>query len=152
MSTWTANETALFKMTSGAKGSIRLLFIDTELLSRSSFRVWTLYFGQDQIYWECRELIACETMPLGLPARVLQDLDMYWQPALSPEEKLVYGLTGKLSGLVVDMSPTGLNATARCQTLYKLWARTVEEYSLCTMKDLRTKVIGLSAFASKPES
>lgn len=87
-----------------------------------------LSFAKSQVYWECRELVASEQYPGGIPES-LTDLSPYNQ-AIPP--------TGKPS----------LDYTTEAD-IHDAWAALVDFYSACEFSRLSDKMIALAGLAEE---
>jgi Heterokaryon incompatibility protein (HET) len=88
-----------------------------------------LYFGREQIFWECQGKVACETYPTGMPSAVDHD-----------------GFKNKCARLMTRGQP--LRFTADTQ---RLWYKIIEVYSQCSATKPLDKLIALSGIAQRFE-
>jgi len=91
----------------------------------------TLYFGETQLYWECRENMACEAFPLRLPLQV-------------------GGINAKVNFPLID----GGRRASRMQpqlasNAYRLWSRIVYGYTGGALSYESDKLIGISGIAAR---
>lgn len=128
-----------------------------------------VHFAKEQVFWECRESIACETYPLGLPASLRQNtavdiktLDLGDQPRDDkwsskyvfgrPEtsEKILRRLWGKLTRMLKPtiVQEVSLNASLNPPSVYKDWDAVVELYSQGSLTFAADKLVALSGLAS----
>ncbi len=111
-------------------------------LSRLNRRAWVvqeralaprvLCYGQQQLFWECLEMDACETYPDGIPfsnPRRWKDLYLHTEirrmVALEPETK---------------------------QMLYNYWRETLRVYTGCGLTKAEDKLVAISGLAKKVQS
>ncbi|MCJ1418445.1 hypothetical protein MMC32_004793 [Xylographa parallela] len=91
----------------------------------------TLYFGETQLYWECREKMACEAFPLQIPFQI-------------------GGTNAKVNFPLID----GGGRASRMQTqiasnAYKLWGRIVYAYTSGALSRESDKLIAISGIAAR---
>ena len=89
----------------------------------------TLYFGNEQVFWGCREHLACETHPYGIPAGLLE---------LSRDYKNIDGIVPNFLGDSAD----------RRTTPDDFWGRIVSNYSTCTLTKESDKLFAIEGIAS----
>jgi len=95
-----------------------------------------LHFGEERIFWEYRELAACETYPAGISEyMVKQDIGLN---AIANEN-----VTSEGKGKIVD-SPS--------ESTYYLWDKLVEVYSRCQLTKEEDKLIAISGLARQMKS
>ncbi len=91
----------------------------------------TLYFGETQLYWECREKMACEAFPLRLPFQI-------------------GGINAKVDFPLID---GGCRASRMQPQLasnaYKLWGRIVYAYTSGALSRESDKLIAISGIAAR---
>ena len=102
----------------------RAWVVQERLLSRR-----VLHFGMQQMFWECRELDACETCPQGLP-KTLAELNRFKS-------------TG--SARTLDSVTT----KASYATIYEQWEYIVDAYSRSNLTRTSDKVVALSGIAAE---
>jgi hypothetical protein len=94
-----------------------------------------LHFGREQLLWECHELDACETFPLGLP------------PVFSG----TYG--PRFKGLDPDIDGERLRKRIKSHRVpselkdYMLWDRILKSYMSCSLTNEEDKLIAISGIA-----
>lgn len=94
----------------------------------------TLHFGKTQIFWECRQLEACETLPSGIPS-----------------DLIVAGHRAG-NGFKRWMQPGGQDETGwhlGPETLHEAWQYVVEVYMGSQLTKGEDKLIALSGMAKK---
>ncbi|KAF3061083.1 hypothetical protein GL218_02873 [Daldinia childiae] len=84
-----------------------------------------LYFGKDQIFWECLTRRKCELLPNGLPLEIPSRRDLldqlHWAGAS--------------------------NSRKMSDTLYNLWIKYIEEYSQCMLTNPSDKLAAIAGIA-----
>jgi hypothetical protein len=128
----------------------------------------TLQFGRQQLFWECREKIACETYHRGLPVSLQGDTfiaiktlelgdetsDDRW-PALhvSKNSGIASTLFGSMWNKFTDLfrpivrQEVTLYATKRSGAVYRDWDTVVELYSLGELTYTNDKLIAIAGIA-----
>ncbi|OCL02287.1 HET-domain-containing protein, partial [Glonium stellatum] len=86
----------------------------------------TIHFGNQQLFWECRECIACETIPFGLPLSLCP----------SPE---------------ISVASTALPFLSTFRQRDNFWNNIVDWYSQCLLTFPDDKIIALSGIAAHTE-
>ena len=102
----------------------RAWVVQERLLSRR-----VLHFGAQQMFWECRELDACEVCPQGLPS-ILAELHRFKS-------------TG--SGRTLEDNL----AKPKYATVYEQWEYIVDAYSRSNLTRTSDKVVALSGIAAE---
>ncbi|KAF1912273.1 heterokaryon incompatibility protein-domain-containing protein [Ampelomyces quisqualis] len=128
-----------------------------------------LHFGHEQLFWECRELVACETFPRGLPPSLQQNrlldiktldlsdepLDSCWPVEYESSSINIRTtwLGSAWSYLTEPFQPiTVQNLTVmspvRRMSIYQHWNALVELYSLGALTFSSDKLVALSGLAN----
>lgn len=128
-----------------------------------------LHFGQEQLFWECRELVAYETYPRGLPASLREhDLidiktltlrdeskDSRWPVRYIPADYNAKGsVVRRLRTTFTDMfRPTTfyqatLSMPVNRPSTFRDWDAAVEMYSLGELTHETDKLVALSGLAA----
>lgn len=127
-----------------------------------------LHFGQQQLFWECRESVACETYPHGLPASLrentlidIKTLDLgdepkdsrwpakYESAGFSPHSNL----TSRLWNAVwqwfkpITLHQVTLSTPVNRPSVYRDWDAAVELYSLGALSFESDKLAAVSGLA-----
>jgi hypothetical protein len=99
----------------------------------------TIHFS-DQLFWECRELEAAESYPMGLPKKLGLVMD---EEKEEVDWRCGFELTNKASlfDLKVDSS-----------SKYSIWQNIVESFMSCELTYERDKLVALSGLASEIQS
>lgn len=123
----------------------------------------TIHFGQEQIFWECREIKACEAYPEGIPEAFCDWRTRAWgrlDEALIENGKYSKGtmaqqhpsflqrLCAWLKGTTMPMSATTAPSPG-LPTAYEFWSRTVERYMECKLTYQQDKLVAISGIARK---
>lgn len=88
----------------------------------------TLHFGSDQLFWECREQVAAEAYPDGLPKAIECDPDF--------KKRL----------------QSDADSQINCMSIYdqhQIWSQIVEYYSECGLTKSSDKLVALSGLAKR---
>lgn len=128
-----------------------------------------IHFGNQQVFWECRECIACETYPLGLPASLRQNTAIDIKSLDLGDEsrddkwssKYIFGrqrrsdriwsrLWNSLTGIFrpVEVQEVTLTSALNPPSVYKDWDAVVELYSQGKLTFAGDKLIALAGLAS----
>ena len=89
-----------------------------------------LYYGKEQLLWECVELDACETYPDGLP----------------------HADPGRWKGIDLDvefLSKILALEPERKQSMYEFWHEVVRIYTLCDLTRPEDKLVAISGLAKR---
>jgi hypothetical protein len=127
-----------------------------------------LHFGRDQLFWECRESVACETYPRGLPANLrkhslidIKTLDLGDEPkdtrwparyvssgSTSPSS-LLDKIRSSIASLFrpVTLHEVTLHSSINRPSIFRDWDAAVEMYSLGALTLDRDKLVALSGLA-----
>ncbi|MCJ1403056.1 hypothetical protein MMC11_006279 [Xylographa trunciseda] len=93
----------------------------------------TLYFGETQLYWECREKMACEAFPLQIPFQIG-----------GTNAKVNFPLTDGGCRAASSRMQTQLASNA-----FKLWGRIVYAYTSGALSRESDKLIAISGIAAR---
>jgi hypothetical protein len=128
-----------------------------------------LHFGSEQLFWECRESVACETFPSGLPPSLRQNrlvdiktLDLSDEPidsrwpakykwsSVNAPTTLLGSIWGSLKGLFqpVTLQQLTLTSPVTRSSIYRDWDAVVELYSLGALTFSKDKLVALAGVAS----
>lgn len=132
-----------------------------------------IYFGSEQIFWECRSLLACETFPNGLPELYLRlpPFTSQNQPEIKKLGKFTSGLLdlgqqlsahSTISRTIGDMSadpggaadasieePSSDTAKAVLWQAYRGWTTLIALYTRCQLTFTKDKLVALSGVAKQ---
>ncbi|ETN43579.1 uncharacterized protein HMPREF1541_02738 [Cyphellophora europaea CBS 101466] len=111
-----------------------------------------VHFGPDQVFWECRELLACETFPEGLPKTIPQTLAraatlITQSPtAVFEHKKPSRSLTSRV---VSPSKPLPLPSfpSLTCHRDLFGWFYLAELYSACSLTRETDKLVAISGLA-----
>jgi len=104
------------------------------VLQERVFSPRTLHYAVEQVFWECRQFCACESVPFGLEPG-LYDLGL--------GESHIKDL---IPGLMVEGYPNKLEGEHMERTF---WKRVVEKFSNCDLTYVTDKLVALSGIASE---
>jgi hypothetical protein len=111
----------------------------------------TIHFGQEQIFWECRQNMACEAYPGGLPEPLCNHRTRRWRQADG-----MLGTTTRQRpstlGVRKFLARVGLyrpTTVSQSPTLYSTWSGIVEAYMDCQLSFGRDKLVAISGLADK---
>ncbi|KAF2806681.1 HET-domain-containing protein [Mytilinidion resinicola] len=128
-----------------------------------------LHFGHEQLFWECREFVACETYHRGLPFSLrgntlidIKTLDLGDEPQddrwpakyVSKSVNARGTLLGHVWSTVTELfrpitlQEVTLNSTMKSASVYRDWDAVVELYSLGALSFPHDKLVALSGIAS----
>ena len=111
----------------------------------------TIYFGQEQMFWECRCVMACEAYPKGIPQVFRNQRMQSWRLSdqlLDPAYRLSRS-TFRWSSL---WSWLGLRTSSPSQQphwAYDTWSRIIERYMECDLTYGHDKLVAISGIAQK---
>ncbi|KAF2035832.1 HET-domain-containing protein [Setomelanomma holmii] len=122
----------------------------------------TLHFGRQQLSWECREHIACETFHRGLPKSLLGDTfiniktlelgdeteDDRW-PAfyVARDTSIAPTLSITESFRPIVQQVVTLHATKRSAAVYRDWDSVIELYSRASLTFATDRLVAISGIA-----
>ncbi|KAG4430835.1 hypothetical protein IFR05_013691 [Cadophora sp. M221] len=111
----------------------------------------TIHFGKKQIFWECRELNACELFPNGPPTRLLRNqhhnFDVGYKHLavdLASDELL----QNKMAAVALTPNSQGHSDQIIKEGL-AIWGRVIEVYTTCKLTQDTDKLVAISAVAKK---
>ncbi|KAK9790464.1 putative Heterokaryon incompatibility protein [Seiridium cardinale] len=113
-----------FQVAESALGQ-RAWVLQERVLSRR-----TVYFGEDQIFWECRELAASSTFMDGLPGRLLGDENVRPKNFQSDVKQRL------------DAGPRGAD-------WYGPWRELLRAYTTCDITNPMDKLVAISGMAKE---
>ncbi|KAK7905911.1 hypothetical protein LTR67_000635 [Exophiala xenobiotica] len=112
----------------------------------------TIYFGQEQMFWECRCEMACEAYPKGIPPpfrnqrmRSWRQSDKMLDPANRKSQQV--SLRSWLPAWV--WSRNSVSDDRQPHWAYNIWSRTIERYMECDLTFGRDKLVAISGIAQK---
>ncbi|KAL9616971.1 MAG: hypothetical protein Q9160_008198 [Pyrenula sp. 1 TL-2023] len=114
----------------------RAWVMQERLLSRR-----VLHFGKEQLFWECRELDACETYPVEMPYQFLE--------RANAATKLGLGLDDHEDEKTLHILGVSANRTWR---IHAIWADIVTAYRRCNLTKAEDKLIAFSGIAKEVQS
>lgn len=107
-----------------------------------------IHFGSQQLFWECRENTACETLQGGLPQRLTGAGKSGHLKAVAKElHELCIASTTKVSD---KSSPfLGLRTVQTCPEVSKIWGDLVDHYSGCALTFGPDKLVAISGIVQE---
>ncbi|KPI43281.1 uncharacterized protein AB675_6992 [Cyphellophora attinorum] len=112
-----------------------------------------VHFGPDQVFWECREKLACETFPEGLPKNIPQTLaraatTLARSPTVFEPKTPTRSLTSRIiSPLKEDKLPLPSFPSLTCHRDLFGWFYLAELYSACSLTRETDKLVAISGLA-----
>lgn len=111
-----------------------------------------VHFGPDQVFWECRQLLACETFPEGLPKTIPQTLaraatQLARSPTVFEPKGLARSLTSRLMSPKEDKMPLPSFPSLTCHRDLFGWFYLAELYSACSLTRETDKLVAISGLA-----
>ncbi|KAK5265950.1 hypothetical protein LTR96_008851 [Exophiala xenobiotica] len=112
----------------------------------------TIYFGQEQMFWECRCEMACEAYPKGIPKpfrnqrmRSWRQSDQVLDPANRKPQQV--SLLKRVQGWIWPRNSVSNERPPHWA--YNIWSRTIERYMECDLTFDRDKLVAISGIAQK---
>lgn len=105
-----------------------------------------IHYGSQQLFWECRENTACETLQGGLPER-LTGIGTSGHLKAAAKELRNSANTTTLSDKLSKLS--SLRTVQTCPEVSKVWGDLVEYYSRCALSFERDKLVAISGIAQE---
>lgn len=105
----------------------------------------TLYFGNNQLFWECRELHACEVLPNGIPPQLLSGITEPDAVDLAPIKSFETALKR-----LQDNTPCyedGSRSTGgmpQYESVYEVWNEILKTYARCALTNPDDKLVAIS--------
>lgn len=107
-----------------------------------------IHFGSQQLFWECRENTACETLRGGLPQRLTGAGTAGHLKATAKElHDFCIVSTTKVSDKPSTFS--SLRTVQTCPEVSKVWGDHVDYYSGCALTFGRDKLVAISGIAQE---
>ena len=111
-----------------------------------------VHFGPDQVFWECRQLLACETFPEGLPKTIPQTLaraatQLARSPTVFEPKPPTRSLTSRLLSPKEDKVPLPAFPSLTCHRDLFGWFYLAELYSACSLTRETDKLVAISGLA-----
>ncbi|POS81255.1 hypothetical protein DHEL01_v200355 [Diaporthe helianthi] len=106
----------------------------------------SLYFCEDQLFWECREQQACETFPDGILKEFMADLgepEIIDSVSLKAfEEAVTRCRSTTIETVIADNGPSSIRA--RYDYAYQVWNDVLKLYAKCSLSNGSDKFIAIS--------
>lgn len=153
-------------ITSEAEGVMECLLVKSDIWESQvkkaplSQRAWvvqerilaprSLYFCEGQLFWECREQHACESLPMGLPLEFITDIKEYMASDVVPIKAFEKAIElakarDSYANRMADDSTPGV--TRQYQDAYQVWNDILESYARCALTDPSDKFVAISGVA-----
>lgn len=99
----------------------------------------SLYFCESQLFWECRELNACEWFPLGIPHIFVTEIK-------ESEAEKVFSVKGfeKSVMRLCDAANSEGDRAQQYESVYQVWADVLESYVRCALTNPDDKFVAIS--------
>jgi hypothetical protein len=105
----------------------------------------TVHFCKEQTFWECSGLAACESLPAGLPHKVMDTLGSMVRIPQNAFKSFL-----NLQGGPSDPAPPWGPGDSQTNPLaYGRWSRIVEAYSRCGLTNPTDRVVAIAGVASR---
>jgi hypothetical protein len=110
----------------------------------------SLYFCEDQLFWECREQHACESLPNGVPLEMISDIkeptavDVVPIKAFERAIEKAKALDSWASRMAHDEYPW---VSRQYESAYQVWNDIVESYARCALTNPSDKFVAISGVA-----
>ncbi|RMZ92289.1 hypothetical protein DV736_g462, partial [Chaetothyriales sp. CBS 134916] len=112
----------------------------------------TIYFGQEQIFWECRFEMACEAYPKGIPPPFRNRRMRSWRQAdkiFDPETRTPQPAPLWKPLLSLWGSRNSKSNQPQLHWAYKIFSHTVERYMECDLSFGHDKLVAISGIVQK---
>ncbi|RYP71479.1 hypothetical protein DL770_008120 [Monosporascus sp. CRB-9-2] len=130
-----------------------------------------LHFAAEQVFWECQEMAACESFPVGFPEEHINHADGYgsdqewgttvaplaFKSLLSPLPDVGTGtykgwgktVAGQIRSFLTSMAGIeDANPDAALQA-YEIWCRLVSSYTGCSLSHEKDKLVAIAGIAKR---
>lgn len=153
-------------ISSETEGIMKCLIVKSDIWERHvkqaplSQRAWvvqerllaprSLYFCEGQLFWECREQHACESLPNGVPLEFISDIKEYTAVDAVPIKAFeraveeVKALDSYATRMADDDYPW---VNRQYEDAYQVWNDILEAYSRCALTDPSDKFVAISGVA-----
>lgn len=109
----------------------------------------TLYFGKNQLFWECRELHACEILPNGIPSQLVSGIAEPGAVDLAPIKSFEQALR-RLRDAVPYYDQSGFwsgGGIPQYESTYEVWNDILKIYTSCALTNADDKLVAISGIA-----
>lgn len=109
----------------------------------------TLYFGKNQLFWECRELHACEVLPNGIPSQLVSGITEPGAVDLAPVKSFERAVR-RLRDAVPDYDESGFwpgGGLPQYESIYEVWNDILKIYANCALTNPNDKLVAISGVA-----
>lgn len=113
----------------------------------------TIHFGQEQMFWECRNLQACEAYPSGIPEVFSNARTVAWrQDQYQADPQKPAPTNGLIEWLFSTLGFGGRGhkpSTLDLRQAYTSWSETVERYMECNLSRSSDKLVAIAGIADR---
>lgn len=116
----------------------------------------TVHFGEEQIYFECRVLKACEAYPEGIPEQFSNHRTKAWregEQVFNPKSRTMGHDDSRSVSSMSTSDSLGGNTTQMVKIpsheAYSFWSHTVERYMGCDISYASDKLLAIAGLARK---
>lgn len=109
----------------------------------------TIHFGQEQMFWECRHMMACEAYPDGIPpefsnwrTRCWRQFDVLLSPTVPV--RTWWEQLKTMFSVAIPQTKTATN-----QAIYETWSKIVERFMEQKLTFDKDKLVAISGIAQK---
>jgi hypothetical protein len=107
----------------------------------------TVYFGMNQIFWECQHLQACEALPDSIPSDLISD-EICSLKTWHTDIATALATNRNESNIRIG----GIEAQRKMLFIYRPWKLVVETFTRCNLTVLGDKLVALSATAKEMQT
>lgn len=109
----------------------------------------TLYFGKNQLFWECRKLHACELLPNGIPSELVSGIAEPGAVDLAPIKSFEQALK-RLRDAAPHYDEQGFwsgGGIPQYESTYEVWNDIIKLYANCALTNPDDKLVAISGVA-----
>ncbi|OCL09822.1 hypothetical protein AOQ84DRAFT_266890, partial [Glonium stellatum] len=105
----------------------------------------TIHLCREQVFWECSELAACEGLPFGLPAKIME-----LRGGLIPIPQNGFkSFINVCSTPALTGSPWSSKNSQPFNLAYERWCQIVETFSMCKFTNPSDKILAITGVARR---
>lgn len=149
----------------GAEGPLKCTMIHSDLWETEvrraplNQRAWvvqerllaprTLYFGKNQLFWECRELHACEVLPNGIPSQLVAGITEPDAVDMAPIKSFERALNRLRDAVPYYDESTFWSGGGipQYESVYEVWNDILKIYASCALTNPNDKLVAISGVA-----